>query len=547
MYCMKSTLLYIYIILIFLFVRCAQITPLTGGTKDANPPKVVKMVPENASLNFSAGLIEIQFDEYIVLKNVANQLIITPQTKELPDVEAVGKKVRIKFNETLLPNTTYKLAFGNAITDLRESNVLQNFEYIFSTGNSMDSLSMKGAIIRALDKKPVAGLLVGLYPADAADSIIYKDKPLYTSRTDNNGSYRFSYLPGKDFKIAAIQDQNKNLMYDGSEEELAFLNHTVRPGDSLVPAMYLFKEIPVKSFVKKTTSAEYGKALVIYNKPQPVIKGVRATGVIAWSNSFLRDTVFVYYTNKFDTLNALIDFDGGRTDTVLVKIPSDNTVERMKKNYLFNYSFQTNFGSTLMYSAVPEFSLNVPAVINDIDHKKIKLTEVKDTARRQIDFTFVPNNASVVSSFKLKADIKPDQNYEIQLDSAIFKAADGRFNSKAVYKFKTTTEEDYAILNLKLFFPKKENYLVLLLDEKEQLVRESKLELSLASTSEKIITYNDLLPGNYFVRIIEDANKNGLFDTGNYFSHQQAEVIYVNPSPIKLLSGWEVESEWIVK
>lgn len=544
---MKLKYIYIYSILVLLFVRCAQITPLTGGARDVDPPKVLKMIPENASLNFNPGLIEIQFDEYIVLKDVANQLIITPQTKEFPDVEATGKKVRIKFNEALLPNTTYKLAFGNAITDLRESNVLQNFEYIFSTGSSIDSLSMKGQIIRALDKKPVSGLLVGLYPVNANDSIIYKDKPLYTSRTDNNGSYRFSYLPDKDFKIAAILDQNKNLMYDGSEEELAFINKQVHPGDSLIPEMYLFKEIPVKSFVKKTVSAEYGKALVIYNKPQPEIKRVRATSLLGWSSSYVRDTVKVYYKNSFDTLNALIELEGGRTDTVLVKIPSANTVERMKKSFMLNYSFQTSFSSTLLYSAVPEFSLNVPARINDIDHRKIKLIEVKDTMRKQIDFTFTPNQNEIVSSFKLNATFKPDQNYEIQLDSAAFSSADGRFNPKVVYKLKTTSEEDYAILNLKLLFPKKENYVVLLLDEKEQLVRESKIELSLASTSEKVITYKDLLPGNYFIRVIEDANKNGLFDTGNYFQHQQAEIIYVNPSPLKLLSGWEVENEWIVK
>ena len=119
--------------------QCAQITPLTGGKKDILPPKLIEAIPNNASTNFISNKIELKFDEYVSLKDLSNQLIITPQTNQLPDIQAVGKSIKILFNEALLPNTTYKLSFGNSIVDMRESNPLSNVEYVFSTRNIVDS------------------------------------------------------------------------------------------------------------------------------------------------------------------------------------------------------------------------------------------------------------------------------------------------------------------------------------------------------------------------------------------------------------------------
>jgi hypothetical protein len=180
---------------------CAQITPLTGGKKDSTPPKAIKYIPEKASVNISPKTIEITFDEFIVLKDVMNQFIITPQTKEMPDIQAIGKKLKISFSEALLPNTTYKLFFGNAIADLHESNTIPNFEYVFSTGTNIDSLKLSGNIENCFDKKASSGFLVSLYDADSNDSSIYKNKPLYITKTNTSGNFEFNYLPNKSFKI----------------------------------------------------------------------------------------------------------------------------------------------------------------------------------------------------------------------------------------------------------------------------------------------------------------------------------------------------------
>ncbi len=538
--------LYIYICLILFGARCAQITPLSGGKKDTTPPKVLSCNPANTSLNFSSKSIEVQFDEYITLKDASNQFIITPQTKEAPEFLVQGKKLKIVFNEGLLPNTTYKLAFGNAISDLNEANVLQNFEYIFSTGSSIDSLSIKGKIVSSEDKKPETQILVGLYATESLDSVIYKEKPLYICKTNSMGDFKFNYLPNRTFKIVAINDQNKNLLYDGSEERIAFQKEFVNPADSIFVLFNMFKEIPTKNFVKKSFSSEYGKAVIVYNKPQSDIHSVSGDGVLLFKQNELKDTLTVYYNNKFDTLNTYIYHYSKKIDSVSVKIFSETSVNKQLKENTIKYTLQPNFSSIVAFFDSPIFKLNIPVDSKDVDKDKIQIFEKTDTLTRAISFKLV-NDQSTITSFKMEADYKPETDYVINFAKGCILNDSKRINDSVSYKFKTTAPDDYAQLRMKLLFPKKENYLVRLLNSKEQIVDERIIEFSLTSTSEKIIEYKNIIPGNYSIRIVEDANKNGIFDTGDYFLKTQSEIIYINPSSIKLLSGWEIENEWIVK
>lgn len=538
--------LLIYICLVILAARCAQITPLSGGKKDITAPKVVLCSPANASINFNVKTIEIQFDEYVTLKDIANQFIITPQVKETPEIQIQGKKLKISFNESLLPNTTYKLAFGNSICDLNESNTLQNFEYIFSTGSTIDSLWLTGKIINCLDRKPGSQILVGLYDKDSQDSVIYKDKPLYITKTNTDGVFKFSYLPNTAFKIAAIKDQNKNLLYDGSEEELAFTKELIHAGNTSGTVLSLFKEKPFKNFIKKSFSSEYGKAFIIYNKTQADVKYVLANGLLQYKFNTLKDTLALYYSNKFDTLEVYINHENQKTDTVSIKIASEPSFNKQISNKAIKYDLKSNLGSTLAYFDLPSFELNVPIESNSVNANQIELKEKTDTTLKALSFTLL-KDTGLIASFKIKADFKQESNYVLTIKKGALINNEGRTNDSTIYKFKTTIADDYASLKMKLMFPKKENYIVRLLNEKEQLIEERIVMFPLASTSEKIIEYNKLLPGNYLIRVIEDANKNGLFDEGNYFLNIQPEIIFINSSPIKLLPGWEIENEWMVK
>jgi hypothetical protein len=117
-----------------LFFSCAQIVSPTGGSRDTKGPEVLKYEPSNNTSNFKENKIKIYFNEFINLKDVQSQLIISPPLKEIPELSAKGKTLVIPVTDTLKENTTYSFQFGNCVTDITEGNASTNLKYVFSTG-----------------------------------------------------------------------------------------------------------------------------------------------------------------------------------------------------------------------------------------------------------------------------------------------------------------------------------------------------------------------------------------------------------------------------
>lgn len=538
------TLIYIYVL--FICASCAQITPLTGGKKDDSPPMPVSFKPENATLNFIAKTIEIQFNEYIALKDLNNQLIVTPQLKEMPNIEVAGKKLKITINEALLPNTTYKFAFGNAIVDLNESNVLQNFEYIFSTGTSIDSLSLTGQVINAFDNMPRKNVLVGLFDEHSPDSVIYKEKPLYIHKTDDYGKYKFTYLPQKHFKTIAINDKNKNLMYDGSEEEIAFLDNDVVSGDTIPQKLIMFKELPYKKFIKRSYLSEPGKLIIAYNTRREDFVSLKTNNLIKYAINDTKDTIEVYFRDNLDTLKTYIHYKEQKTDTIITKIATPKTDRGNARAQTPKYNVQSNINKILPFYTYPKFKLNFPVHRSLMDTSLIKLQEKQDSGYAIIPYILV-SDTGYVTKFDLQAQLKPETEYTLSILPKALSQDEKRVNDSTILKFTTTVIDDYAQLNLKLFFPKKEQYIIQLLDDKGNVYEEQYVEMPMSSTSEKALAYKNIPPGVYTIKVIEDKNKNKRFDVGNYLNKTQPETIYILNTSIKLMAGWEIEHEWKVQ
>ena len=173
---------------ILLWVACARIGAPTGGAEDKTPPKVLRTLPANESVHFTGNRIRIYFDEYIQLKDIRKQLIISPPMEYFPEITPSGnaaKYIDIRILDTLKPNTTYTLNFGKSIQDNNEGNPLSFYTYTFSTGSSIDSLTLKGSIKDALALKPDNYVNVMLYEKNVkfSDSIVYKQKPMYVVNT----------------------------------------------------------------------------------------------------------------------------------------------------------------------------------------------------------------------------------------------------------------------------------------------------------------------------------------------------------------------------
>jgi hypothetical protein len=252
--------IYIYIIAgLFIAPGCAKVGSPTGGPKDITPPKIVESKPGNYSTNFSSKRIEITFDEFVQLKNIYNELIISPPLKERPENKLKGKSLVVDLNNELKENTTYTLNFGNAIADNNEGNVLANFEFVISTGDYVDSLSVTGKLVNAFNLKPEKDPVFIMLHENLKDSAPYFEIPSYIGKTNKDGTFAINNIKADTFRIFALKDANLNLLFDANEK-IAFVDSSfvISPeliettcyylADSLLPADSTAADLKLRGF-----------------------------------------------------------------------------------------------------------------------------------------------------------------------------------------------------------------------------------------------------------------------------------------------------------
>jgi uncharacterized protein (DUF2141 family) len=230
--------------------QCAKRGTPSGGEKDITPPKLLSAEPENMTINFKAKKIRLYFDEYIKLKDVQKQLIVSPPLKYNPLITPQGsasKFIEITIKDTLKENTTYTLNFGQSITDNNEGNPNSFLTYVFSTGSYIDSLTVSGVVQDAFNKKVGQFISVMLYELDSTytDSTLYKRPPNYITNTlDSSTTFKLNYLKKGKYALFAVKDEGKNNLFDQEVDKIGFVTDTITlPTDSTY-VLSLFKEIP---------------------------------------------------------------------------------------------------------------------------------------------------------------------------------------------------------------------------------------------------------------------------------------------------------------
>ena len=236
----------------FIGYSCANIIPPSGGPRDSMPPVLIDATPRDSTVNFNSNRITLNFDEYIDLKEVQNNLLFNPLFETVPQVDVRLKTVTVRIRDTLEPNTTYTFDFGNAITDVNENNPYRRYTYIFSTGPYIDSLELTGRVLLAENGAVDSTLTIVLHK-DFTDSAVVKTRPRYAARVDSSGYFRFHNLPRDSFAIYAIGEAGIMRRYTSPTQFFAFADAAVRSGDTASLVLYAYKEEEKKTGNTSTT------------------------------------------------------------------------------------------------------------------------------------------------------------------------------------------------------------------------------------------------------------------------------------------------------
>ena len=272
---------------------CAQIGAISGGDKDTLAPVLVSSSPKIPATNITGNKITLTFNEYVDVQELQNNLIVSPYPKNMPDVGSKLKTVSIKLKDSLLPNTTYSIQFGNAIRDVNEANPAKDFTYVFSTGKSIDSLSLSGKVIIAETGKTDSTIIVMLY-RNAADSSVQKNKPNYITNVKSDGSFIFHHLPKEDFSLYALRDGDGGKTYNSKSELFAFADKPVSIADSTAPVtLYVFEE------------EKKDKALSVVVKPKTAAqKKLRYSNKFGNERQDLRTYLQLSFNNKLKSIDS---------------------------------------------------------------------------------------------------------------------------------------------------------------------------------------------------------------------------------------------------
>jgi len=250
----------VFFSLSFIGSGCAQIGTPTGGPRDSIAPVLVSADPGLKTVNFKGNRIVLTFDEYVDVQDVQNNVLVSPFPKINPQITFKLKTVSIKLRDTLKENTTYAINFGNAIRDNNEGNPYKNFTYVFSTGNTIDSLQVSGNVIMAESGKTDSTLSVMLY-RDAVDSMVETRKPDYLTKLTGDGKFTFTNLAAGTYKIYALKDGDGRKTYDSKFEAFAFYDTDLKVADTTTKVtLYAFVEEKEKQKLPTPSTTPAAKA-----------------------------------------------------------------------------------------------------------------------------------------------------------------------------------------------------------------------------------------------------------------------------------------------
>jgi len=517
-----------------LLTNCAKRGTPTGGAKDSIPPILVSANPIDKSINFNVKKIKIYFDEYIKLKDVNKQLVISPPQKNNPIISPVGtasKLITIEILDTLDLNTTYAFNFGKSIVDNNEENELGNFKYVFSTGTYIDSLDLSGEVIDPIVKKSEKNLDVMLYEYNESytDSIIFKEKPRYISNTLDSTLFELTNLRAGKYLLIALKDANGNKIYNPEIDKIGFVKDTIIIPTDKKYNFSIFKEIAKLKVIKPK---EVTKGHLIFGYLGDA-KDLNINLLTATPEGFKseinyekdKDTINYWYTAiEADSLNFKVS-KGEYSEEFTVKTRSSKIDSLIIKK-----------STSGVLHLIDTFSISTNIPIITVDKSYIKITDQDSTV---IDFNTILSESK--TDLYLNFDKKNSSKYNFELLPKSITTIFGASNDSLSFQLTTKLPEDYGVLNLELLSEKKSSFIVELLDKKGFVVRTKKID------SPQTLNFILLPPGTYSVRIVVDENKNGKWDTGNFLKKQQPETVQYFDKEIVIRANWEENETFILK
>lgn len=576
-------------VLAFVLYSCASIGNPEGGPRDEDPPRFVSANPMLGATNVSRNRVEIYFDELVNVRDAFKSVVVSPVSRQFPHVSTSGHKIIVNFQDSLKPNTTYTIDFGNAIEDNNENNKLQGFAYWFSTGETIDSLQISGIVLDAQTLEPQQGMLVGVHN-ETEDSLFRKKPLLRAARTDDYGRFVMRNLAPGQYRLFALGDLNNDYIWDNPEEVIAFYPQLITPGSeftSVSDTLRNMKTGEVDSIVQRSRTRFLPNNILLSSfktdfKPNYLLKHERPDSTyINLIFNFRSDSLPQLSLTDFpqekdwcvikrsvtnDTLQLWLKPDFVRMDTLRISAGYNRTafdkpiefvkdtlnlirpkLKPVKPKNKVNADTASTIEMKFLDVKIQSGSHNIYAPLSlDFSEPPIKffpegfrLLHKKDTIWTEMkERPILTADSLNPLHYTISHPWKYGTEYRLEMDSISVISMYGHHNIPIKTDFRIKSEEDYGNLYFNIAgLPDSIPSFIELLNGSDSPVFK-------AAVSNGTAKFENIDPNKYYARLIVDINNNGKWDSGDYLTQTQPEDVYYYPTKINLKKNWDIEQSW---
>jgi uncharacterized protein (DUF2141 family) len=524
---------FLYILFFALFIYgCAQISRPEGGPKDVEPPNFVSANPENFSILFDKEEIKIQFDEFVKLNNPTQQIIFSPPILPRPEISPLGvasKEVKIKLAlDSLQDNTTYTINFGQSIEDNNEGNPLPFFKYVFSTGDYLDSLKLDGSINDMNFRETPEFVSVLLYEKDSlyTDSVVYNSTPTYVSYAmDSTNAFSLENMKAGIYKLIALEDKNNDYKFNQGREKIGFVEEFIELPTEVKYRLNIFDTYkdfkPIRPKQVSKNHLVFGYEGVLDSTDYKISLLTKVPDTLEYRITKRRDadTLDYWFSSYYKTDSLIYSFEHKKKLDSLIVITRDMEADSLL--------VETKPRSTIGFNEDFYIRANLP--ITQIDTSKINLVDVDTIA---VDFTAKLDKFQ--NQVQLQFEKQDNKSYKLTIFPDALTDFYGNTNDTIKVNLRTKSKADFSVVALTISNVDRYPIIVQLVDDKE------KVEKSVTLTNTNKYTFEYVKPGKYFIKVIYDDNKNGVWDSGNYLKNIQPEIIKYVEIKDELRANWDL-------
>ena len=562
----KKVPIAVLLVLLSFFFQCAKEGMPPGGPVDTISPEVISVSPKPDTTEIDLNSkIEITFSERMLAKRTEESIFVSPLPEKPFDFRWRGKRLILTPQEPLQPDRTYVVSIGTDSQDLRRNRLSQSYTFAFSTGSKLDYGAISGEVWTkqetGLGREMGASVWAYLLSPDKTQIDPQKEKPNYVTQTDNEGKYHLKNLSLGKYRLFAVQDVNRDLVWDWEKESIGVTTGDMELSEQDISKTHVDFILDKKdkkppglldchSLNKNLVKLEFDEELREQSILDPFnfkILSLLTQKLLTVNSVFFQDTdtrkIFLLTEqmnpeekyelevldakdragNSLDTASNTCLFDGSEIpDTVGPKIAHISP-----KNGEINVPFDTKI--KLIFDQPPEHQ-NFEAFFSLVDSNQVKVAGKGEWVSANT-FVFSPDSLTLGKMrYKIKLlgrEVRDLLGNVSKIDSVFFS------------NFVTQNPDTLGSVSGKVVIEEREESATIILTLWH--LKQDKLSYQLTLPQSGPFLFERILPGKYFMGGYFDLDKDGVLSPGQPKPFSPMEPFALYPDTIYVRSRWETE------